>query len=155
MPFNLKFTLFSLLLILIFLLNVVTAKKPNVIFYMPDDLEFYFPEAPASTDVQYQLDESLMPNFYRIRDEGTTFLEANVAGPKCAPSRFNILTGRYCSKSIYARSGGSTTNPSNSSEDRFAVTVPNCKIAGTDEINNLQTVLSDEGYATIHRSVNL
>jgi hypothetical protein len=28
-----------------------------------------------------------------------------------------------------------------------------CKIVGTDEINNLPTVLATEGYSTIHRWV--
>lgn len=128
-----------------------TAKKPNVIFYMPDDLQFYFPERPASAEAAFELDPTLLPNFHRIREEGAVFLDANVAGPKCAPSRFNVLTGRYCSKSIYARSNGATTNPLNATEERFSVTVPQCKIAGTDEMNNLQSVLSEEGYSTIHR----
>ena len=132
-------------------LESVTAKKPNVIFYMPDDLPFYFPERPETTDTPFILDPYLMPNFHRIREEGTVFLDAHVAGPKCAPSRFNILTGRYCSKSIYGRSQGVTPNPLNSTEERFPVTVPVCKIAGTDETNNLQSVLAEEGYSTIHR----
>eukprot|EP00603_Paraphysomonas_imperforata_P003019 CAMPEP_0114420456 /NCGR_PEP_ID=MMETSP0103-20121206/4567_1 /TAXON_ID=37642 ORGANISM="Paraphysomonas imperforata, Strain PA2" /NCGR_SAMPLE_ID=MMETSP0103 /ASSEMBLY_ACC=CAM_ASM_000201 /LENGTH=794 /DNA_ID=CAMNT_0001588937 /DNA_START=108 /DNA_END=2492 /DNA_ORIENTATION=- len=140
---TLVLTIFSLLL-------GVSAKKPNVIFYMPDDLSFYFKERPASSETPFELDPALMPNFYRIREEGTVFLDANVAGPKCAPSRFNVLTGRYCSKSIYARSQGATTNPANSTEERFAVTVPQCKIAGTDEMHNVQSVLSKEGYSTIH-----
>lgn len=142
-----SWTLLSLLIIMC----SVTANKPNVIIYMPDDLPFYFPEKPDSTDVPFALDPSLMPNFYRIREEGTVFLDAYVAGPKCAPSRFNILTGRYCSKSIYGRAQGATTNPLNSTEERFTVTVPMCKIAGTDETNNLQSVLAEEGYSTIHR----
>jgi arylsulfatase A-like enzyme len=147
---NWKSTLLLALTVLNLLISA-TAKKPNVIFYMPDDLQFYFPERPDSTEAAFVLDPALMPNFYRLREEGTVFLEANVAGPKCAPARFNILTGRYCSKSIYARSQGATVNPLNSTEERFPVTVPVCKIVGTDEINNLPTVLATEGYSTIHR----
>lgn len=119
--------------------------------FIADDLPFYFPEKPASTEAAFELDPVLLPNMYRIREEGTTFLAANVAGPKCAPSRFNILTGRYCSKSIYGRSQGATSNPLNSTEERFRVTVPVCKIAGTDEVNNLPSVLAQQGYSTIHR----
>ena len=146
-------SLFIIISLLLYNIQQVISKKPNIIFFMPDDMPFYFPEHPESASTHYELDSTLMPNINKIRQQGAVFLDANVAGPKCAPSRFNVLTGRYCSKSIYGRAQGANTNPFNSTEERFEVTVPRCKIAGTDEFDNLPRVLSAEGYSTIHRSV--
>ena len=123
------------------------ATPPNVIFFMPDDMSFLFPEAPAANLDFFQGDASMFPHMYRVRDEGAVFKAAYVAGPKCAPSRFSVLTGRYCSKGIWARS---TATSDVGGQKRFSINVPQCRLTGPDEFNNLQTVLASNGYATIH-----
>ena len=57
-----------------------------------------------------------------------------------------MLTGRYCSNGIYARTFDTTTEGNFS---RYTVTVPRCKLAYGDETNNIQTLLSSNGYETI------
>lgn len=116
--------------------------RKNIVLIMPDDLQFLWPEAPPRTD-RRRFTSSLVPNINRIRDEGTVFEKAYVAGPKCAPSRFNIITGRYCSRSVHARA------TSGSGEGRTTVQVPQCKIDGTDLAGTMPTVLRDSGYNTI------
>ena len=68
---------------------------------MPDDMQFYFDEAPnPPTGARKTLASSLLPNMHRVRDEGVVFTQAHVAGPKCAPARFNVLTGRCAPPTI-------------------------------------------------------
>ena len=47
-----------------------------------------------------------VPNMNKIRDEGVVFTRAYTAGPKCAPSRISMLTGRYASRNIYGAVNG-------------------------------------------------
>ena len=124
------------------------ATRPNIVVFMPDDMGFIFPEAPRSNvEESFMPSPSLIPHMYRVRKEGAVFQSAYVSGPKCAPSRFSVLTGRYCSRGIYARS---TATVETDGQERFRINVPQCKLAGLDEFNNLQSVLSTNGYATIH-----
>lgn len=122
--------------------------QPNIVVFMPDDMGFIFPEAPQSNvGESFKPTPSLVPHMYRVRNEGAVFQAAYVSGPKCAPSRFSVLTGRYCSKGIYARS---TATVDTDGQERFRINVPQCKLAGPDEFNNIQSVLSANGYSTIH-----
>lgn len=116
--------------------------RPNVVLFMPDDMGFMWSESPANPTGGTEFDPACVPNMNRIRDEGVTFTSAYTAGPKCAPARFNLLTGRYCSRSLHARD--------TSSGDRTRVTVPSCKIGGSDVSQTIQKKLQDAGYVTIH-----
>ena len=65
-----------------------TTSGPNIVLFMPDDMYNLWDEAPDSTDnITYTLNSSLIPNMAKIRETGSVFLNAYVAGPKCAPSR--------------------------------------------------------------------
>ena len=68
---------------------------PNIFVFMPDDLTFptRYPEVPHG----YSGAQPPLPNLDRIRNEGAVFTRAYTAGPKCAPSRYSLLTGRYAS----------------------------------------------------------
>ena len=63
---------------------------PNVIFVFTDDLGYgdvtcYNPESKINT-----------PNIDRLASQGMTFTDAHTASAVCTPSRYGLLTGRYC-----------------------------------------------------------
>ncbi|MCF8380584.1 MAG: sulfatase-like hydrolase/transferase [Bacteroidales bacterium] len=68
-------------------------KKPNVIFFIADDM---------SKDMFNFLDEgkdsNLTPNIDKLASEGTLLMGQHVVSPVCTPSRFNCLTGTYASR---------------------------------------------------------
>jgi len=69
--------------------------RPNIVFAFADDWGRYasaYRNQPGESTL-HELIET--PNFDRIADEGTLFLNANVPAPSCTPCRSSILTGRY------------------------------------------------------------
>ncbi|TAF66504.1 MAG: sulfatase [Cytophagales bacterium] len=65
-----------------------TARKPNIIIILADDL--------GKTDISLFGNPNLQtPNIDAIGKEGAIFTEAYVTSPICAPSRAGLLTGRY------------------------------------------------------------
>jgi arylsulfatase A-like enzyme len=110
---------------------MLAAYAKNVVFFMPDDGDL-----PSST---------LTPNFDRIRSEGVVFNAAYAAGTSCAPSRFSVITGRYCSRATFAQAdslsaGGPTWVDSSNT----------CKLDGSDLVLNLAYQLQVQGgYRTI------
>ena len=69
--------------------------RPNIVFAFADDWGRYasaYRNQPGESSI-HELIET--PNFDRIANEGTLFLNANVPAPSCTPCRSSILTGRY------------------------------------------------------------
>ena len=69
--------------------------RPNIVFAFADDWGRYasaYRNHPGESTI-HELIET--PNFDRIANEGTLFLNANVPAPSCTPCRSSILTGRY------------------------------------------------------------
>jgi arylsulfatase A-like enzyme len=68
-----------------------TDAKPNIILILADDLGW------GSVGC-YGADANLVrtPNIDRLAREGRRFTDANCAASICSPSRYSILTGRYC-----------------------------------------------------------
>jgi len=122
------------------LYTVPSLARPNIVLFMPDDMPFYWSEAPSQTNHP----GTLTPNMDAIRAAGVTFTQAYTAGVMCAPARFAVLTGRYCSRSEYARSRGTA-----GTDARVGVSVPNCKITGADRTTTVAAALSAVGYRTI------
>jgi len=63
---------------------------PNIIFIMADDMGYgdvgcYNPESKIPT-----------PNMNRIAKEGVRFTDAHTPSAVCTPTRYGVLTGRYC-----------------------------------------------------------
>jgi len=68
----------------------VQADKPNIIFILADDLGY--------GDVScYNSDGKIpTPNLDKLAAEGLRFTDAHATSAVCTPSRYSLLTGRYC-----------------------------------------------------------
>ena len=134
--------------------TAATSTGPNVVLFMPDDLHFFWDEAPAHPTTEAYHDNALLPNMQDIRDNGAVFTNSFVAGPKCAPSRFNLMTSRYCSGGVFPTANikkysGTNSNAGDGTATRVSVSVPSCKLSGDDLAHNLPTTLANAGYDTI------
>ncbi|NQT87943.1 sulfatase-like hydrolase/transferase, partial [bacterium] len=63
---------------------------PNIIWIMADDMGYgdvgcFNPESKIPT-----------PNMDRLASQGMRFTDAHSAASLCTPSRYSVLTGRYC-----------------------------------------------------------
>ena len=94
MKFNLKITAKSL--ICFFALAITnqgysqaqTKKKPNIVFFLVDDLGYSDIQAYGSTFYE-------TPNINKLAQEGMKFTDAYAACPVCSPTRASIMTGKY------------------------------------------------------------
>ena len=64
--------------------------RPNIVWIMADDMGYgdlscYNPQSKITT-----------PNMDRMAAEGMRFTDAHTASAVCTPSRYSVLTGRYC-----------------------------------------------------------
>ncbi len=69
------------------------AAPPNIVFILADDLGYgdthcYNPESQIPT-----------PNIDRLADQGIRFTQAYAPSSVCTPTRYGLLTGRYCWRS--------------------------------------------------------
>lgn len=72
-------------------------KRPNIIYILADDLGYgdvsaYNPESKIKT-----------PNIDQLASEGMRFTDAHSPSSVCTPTRYGILTGRYCWRSRLPR----------------------------------------------------
>ena len=127
----------------------VAAGTPNIMLFMPDDFEFKWSEAPEGTS-ELAVDIPT-PSFDRVRDGGAVFERAYTASPKCAPSRFSLLTGRYSSRGTYAVAQARQSYRDDADwTGRTYIDVPQTKVIGPDYARNVQSTLERNGYETIH-----
>ena len=66
------------------------SKTPNVVFIMADDMGYgdvscYNPDSKIPT-----------PNMDGLAEEGVRFTDAHSPSALCTPTRYGLLTGRYC-----------------------------------------------------------
>jgi len=68
-------------------------KKPNIIYILADDMGY--------GDLGCNNPDSRIPtpNLDRLAQEGMRFTDAHAGSSVCTPSRYNVLTGRYCWRS--------------------------------------------------------
>lgn len=73
-------------------------EKPNIIFILVDDMGY--------GDVQCLSPEGKIatPNMDRLPREGMMFTDAHSSSAVCTPTRYGILTGRYCWRSRLKKS---------------------------------------------------
>ncbi len=77
----------------------LTNDKPNVIFFLVDDFGW--------KDVGYNGTEFYeTPNIDKIANEGMKFNQAYAAHPRCVPSRFAMITGKYPAREGIPGKGG-------------------------------------------------
>ena len=63
--------------------------RPNIIFILADDLGYGDTGCYGATKVK-------TPNIDRLAREGMRFTDAHSPASVCTPSRYNLMTGRYC-----------------------------------------------------------
>ena len=80
-------------LLLGFLCFLRADDRPNVIFILADDMGY--------GDVQALNPKSKIPtpHLNRLAKEGMTFTDAHSPSAVCTPTRYSVLTGRYCWRS--------------------------------------------------------
>ncbi|MFZ9935849.1 MAG: sulfatase-like hydrolase/transferase [Luteolibacter sp.] len=67
--------------------------KPNIIVFLSDDMGYGDPQC-LNPDSKIPT-----PNIDRLARQGMTFTDAHTASSICTPSRYGLLTGRYCWRS--------------------------------------------------------
>ena len=65
------------------------SKKPNIVFIMADDMGYGDVGCYGSIKIQ-------TPHMDRLAKEGMRFTDAHSSSAVCTPSRYSVLTGRYC-----------------------------------------------------------
>ena len=91
------------------------ADKPNIIFIVADDMGYgdvgcYNPDTKIPT-----------PNMNKLAAEGIRFTDAHSPSAVCTPSRYGVLTGRYCWRSRLKRSVFFGYEPPLIEKDRLTV----------------------------------
>ena len=64
-------------------------RKPNIVFIMADDMGYGDPSCYGATKIQ-------TPNMDRLAKQGMLFTDAHSSSAVCTPSRYSVMTGRYC-----------------------------------------------------------
>ncbi len=68
----------------------MNTRKPNIVYILADDMGYGDVRA-LNADCKFPT-----PNLDRIANEGLFFSDAHSSASVCTPSRYSILTGRYC-----------------------------------------------------------
>ena len=73
------------------LMSAFAADRPNVVVILADDFGY-------GSSGCYGADGKLIktPNIDRLAQEGRRFTDANTTSSVCSPTRYSVLTGRYC-----------------------------------------------------------
>ena len=108
-------------------LSGATGKKPNIVVILADDFGFGSLNCNGA-------DRKLIrtPNLDRLAREGVRFTDANTPSSVCSPSRYALLTGRYCWRTSLKHEVLSTVAPLHIETTRL----------------NMASLLKSEGYST-------
>ncbi len=101
--------------------------RPNIIFVLADDLGYGDLSSYGATAIQ-------TPHIDRLAEEGALFTDAHSPSSVCTPTRYGLLTGRYCWRTWLTRSALSSDGPLLIEENRPTVA----------------SVLRSAGYYTAH-----
>ena len=114
----------------------VEAKKPNIIFFIADDMERYmFNFLPEG------IGKNLSPHIDKLADEGVVLMQQHVSSSVCTPSRYACLTGQYASRSRCDE----FTNFTKKMKGQTAVQWNTYIVPGQTTIG---TLLKEQGYVT-------
>ncbi len=103
------------------------SSRANIIFILADDLGYGDLSSYGATAIQ-------TPNIDRLAEEGVLFTDAHSPSSVCTPTRYGLLTGRYCWRTWLTRSALSSDAPMLIEENRPTVA----------------SVLRSAGYYTAH-----
>ncbi len=74
---------------LVFISTPLLAEKPNIVFFLVDDLG-YMDIGAYNPKTFYQT-----PNIDKLAKTGMRFTDGYAANPVCSPTRYSIMTGKY------------------------------------------------------------
>ena len=124
-------------------------RRPNVIYFMADDLGWRDTSLDGNTFYE-------TPNVERLARRGMRFANAYAASPICSPTRASVLTGLAPSRvRMHVPSGGereaflNPVVPRRGPPDHRAV-VPQARNRLLLEYRTLAEALKESGYATAH-----
>lgn len=83
-----RFT-FSFLLLLP-LVSLAAGSPPNIVLIMADDMGY------GDVEILNPRSKIPTPHLNRLAEEGMTFTDAHSPSAVCTPTRYGLLTGRYC-----------------------------------------------------------
>ncbi len=66
--------------------------KPNIVYIMADDMGYGDLSCYGATKIQ-------TPNIDKLASEGIMFMDAHSSSAVCSPSRYSVITGRFCWRS--------------------------------------------------------
>lgn len=115
------------LLCLLFALTAVAAEHPNIVVILADDYGY-------GSAGCYGADPKLIrtPAIDRLAAEGRRFTDGNTTSSVCSPTRYSLLTGRYCWRTTLTHEVLGTFSPLHIEPGRV----------------NLASLLKAKGYAT-------
>ncbi|MFZ9978795.1 MAG: sulfatase family protein [Opitutales bacterium] len=115
------------LLCLLFALTAVAAERPNIVVILADDYGY-------GSAGCYGADPKLIrtPAIDRLAAEGRRFTDGNTTSSVCSPTRYSLLTGRYCWRTTLTHEVLGTFSPLHIEPGRV----------------NLASLLKAKGYAT-------
>ena len=92
-------------------------ESPNIIFVMADDLGYGDPQC-------YRAESKIStPNMDRLAREGMRFTDAHTPSAVCTPTRYGVLTGRYCWRSSLKKGVLYGDSPALIEQKRLLITI--------------------------------
>jgi len=132
-----------------------STSAPNVLFILLDDMPFiteWTESAPNGNELiglNVTIKDYDTPNINAFRDEAVIFSKSYCSAPKCAPSRYSVLTGRQTIECEHAIDDTlSSLNAMRTGVFGTTVSISSMKMNGMDSVYNIPTVLRDNGYYT-------
>src|SRR5947209_14775716 len=74
-------------------LGAAPTDRPNIIWIMADDLGY------GDLSCLNEGSKIQTPNLDRMAGQGVTFTDAHAPSAVCTPTRYGVMTGRYCFRS--------------------------------------------------------
>eukprot|EP01084_Bolivina_argentea_P270216 459417_1 len=127
------------------LLTVVASNPPNFLLIIGDDCKYTTDWDHSYSSLGINLSGETVtyldvntPNIQQFINDGSIIIPRSYAHPKCAPSRYAVITGRNPSRNEYARQ---RTEQTGIEEYGTRVTVPFSKMTGYDSAFNVASML--------------
>ncbi|MFH1743729.1 MAG: sulfatase-like hydrolase/transferase, partial [bacterium] len=128
--------------------NAVTGGKPNIVFFLVDDMGWQDTSVPFHTEPTPFNGFYRTPNMERLAETGIKFTNA-YACPLCSPTRTSIMTGQNAARHRVTQW---TLYPDrDQSEKNDLLASPPWRVEGLQPGNEtLASALGKQGYRTIH-----